>query len=149
MFSRHRQISKNIETVLSILDDEVRGDVTSALKKLAPTYSMTWVYRDRKTGRIFPRQSYSSLDELAADLWPIYQTRDRHYEVKHIVAGNDVVIIELIESYPSDYENEQFRTPLVLVLEFSNGKIVRGRHYCDPAISELKLSASKIHAVFQ
>lgn len=35
--------SKNVQTVLNILQDEVNGDVASALKKMTKDYTMTVV----------------------------------------------------------------------------------------------------------
>lgn len=45
--------SKNIKLVLGVLNDEIRGDVKSTLKKLASDYKMTWVYQTKK-GKLFP-----------------------------------------------------------------------------------------------
>ena len=45
--------SKNIETVYAILKDEIRGDIKSAIKKMADDYSMTWMYQAKK-GELFP-----------------------------------------------------------------------------------------------
>jgi hypothetical protein len=38
-------MSNNLEIVLAILKNEVDGDVKSALEKMAPNYSMTWMYK--------------------------------------------------------------------------------------------------------
>ena len=45
---------KNIETIRQVLEDEIRGDISSALEKMTNDYSMTWVYK-RKDGILFPK----------------------------------------------------------------------------------------------
>lgn len=45
--------TKNIQTVLDILQDEVNGDVVSALKKMTKDYTMTWIYLGKKL-ELFP-----------------------------------------------------------------------------------------------
>ena len=57
-------------------------------------------------------------------------------------------MVELVESYPDPDSKKMYRTPLVLVLEFKDGKIHRGRHYCDPQLSYLYLSAKQIKEIY-
>lgn len=57
-------------------------------------------------------------------------------------------MIELIESYPDRSTGRTYRTPLVLILEFSKGRVNRGRHYCDPAISNLYISEREARRAF-
>ncbi len=42
---------------------------------------------------------------------------------------------EMIESYPDPKTKKVYKTPMVIVWEFKNGKIFKGRHYCDPQVS--------------
>ena len=137
--------SKNTQTVLDILQDEVEGDWKSALKKLHQDYTMTWVYRSAKTGKLFPATS----DFVRYELKDVYQINGRHYDIKNIAEGDNLVMIELIESYPDPKTKKVFRTPLVLVIKFENGKIITGRHYCDPQISHLHLSEDEVKKVYK
>lgn len=136
--------SKNVRVVLAILNDEVRGEVKSALKKLSKNYSMTWVYRHPKNKKLFPRTK----KDIQADLEEVYPIKGRRYDIKNIAEGDGVVMVELIESYPDPKVKKRYQTPLVLVLEMKNGKIQKGRHYCDPNLSYLHLTKKQLHKIF-
>ncbi len=135
--------SKNIQTVLEILEDERSGRVKQALEKMSSDYSMTWVYQS-VAGDLFPRSESNSVDELE----DIYQIKGREYDIKNITEGDEIVMVELVESYPDTETGKVYRTPLVLVLEMQNGKIVRGRHYCDPRVSYLYLTEEEVDKAF-
>lgn len=138
--------TKNIRTVREVLNDECRGDVKSALFKLAHDYTMTWVYKAPKTGELFPSTKKSIGEELDED----YQIKGRNYDIKHIAESEDeTVFVEMVESYPDPETGQVYRTPLVLVLEMRNGKIKTGRHYCDPNLSYLNLTEEQIKAAFK
>jgi len=135
---------KNLRTALEILDDEVRGDVAAALSKMSDDYTMTWMYSAPKTGTLFPRTK----PDFRAEMKEVYKIEGRRYDVKNAVASDTAVMVEMVESYP-DEDGKEFRTPLVIVLEFdAAGKIRKGRHYCDPNISYLKLEKSQIDQAF-
>lgn len=135
----NNQISqKNIETIHEILADEIRGDVAAALEKMHKDYSMTWVYK-RRDGTLFPRVESKDVE---AAMKEVYVIKDRKYDIKHILADEHTVIAELVESY-SD-EGKTYRTPMVIVWELEEGKIKKGRHYCDPQLSYLDLSQENI-----
>lgn len=106
---------------------------------------MTWVYRAPKSGILFPRASRKNVAFKEA-LRDIYTIKGRQYDVKNVAAGGKVVMIELVESYPAG--RRRYRTPLVLVLEFSNGKVLNGRHYCDPNLSRMKLPKRVVERAF-
>ncbi len=135
--------SKNVKLVLDILQDEIRGDVAAALSKMDKNYSMTWVYKSPK-GVLFP----VSKPDFAADMKEAYVIKDRKYDIKNIAEGENVVMVELVESYTDQDTNQFHQTPLTLVLEIKDGKILRGRHYCDPQVSYLKLDNNEIRAIF-
>jgi ketosteroid isomerase-like protein len=130
--------SSNIQTALDVLKDEVKGDITAALSKMSKDYTMTWVYKKGET--LFP----TSKPDFSADMKDIYPIKGRKYEIKNIAEGESVVMLELIESYPDPKSGEVYRTPLVIVLEMKNGKIEKGRHYCDPDLSWLHLSEEDV-----
>lgn len=136
--------SKNVKAVLEILKDEIRGDVRSALKKMDKDYSMTWMYQS-KNKKLFPRTGVDIENEMEE----VYPIKGRKYDIKNIAEGPDLVVVELVESYPDPKTKKVYRTPLVLVLEMKNGKIVRGRHYCDPDLSYLFLSSQKIDQAYK
>ncbi|MDD4995530.1 MAG: hypothetical protein PHW53_03655 [Patescibacteria group bacterium] len=136
--------SKNIQIVLEILRDEIGGDVASAMKKLAKNYLMTWMYKNKK-GVLFPHTRKNIKSELE-DVYPI---RGRKYDIKNIAEGKNVVMIEMVESYPDPKTRKVYRTPLVIVLEMRNGKISKGRHYCDPALSFLHLSKRRTNDAYK
>ncbi len=136
--------SKNIKLVLDILEDEINGDVASALKKMAKNYRMTWVYRS-KDGTLFPATS----NDVEKELKEVYPIKGRKYDIKNIAEGKDVVMVEMVESYPDPKTKKVYRTPLVIVIEIKKGKIVRGRHYCDPDLSYLFLTKEQVNKAYK
>lgn len=138
-----QKYSKNVQTILDILRDEVLGDTKNALRKMAKDYTMTWVYGS-KNGTLFPKTAVSK----GADLDDTYIIKGRKYEIMHIAEGKNVVIVELIESYPDPDTKKTYRTPLVLVLKMKNGKIETGRHYCDPRLSYRHLTPTQTKKAF-
>ena len=52
-----KKLSKDIKTVLDILQDEVDGDVSAALKKITKDHTTTWMYTRLK------KMIYSQLQE--------------------------------------------------------------------------------------
>lgn len=136
--------SKNVQLVLDILKNEVDGDVQSALNKTANDYSMTWVYQ-KENGELFP----STKKTLEKELEEVYIIKDRKYLIKNIAEAENLVVIEMIESYPDPETGNIYRTPQVIVLELQNGRIKTGRHYCDPKVSYLHLSEEKIKEAYK
>jgi len=134
----HKEISKNIKAVLDILKNEVDGDVKSALEKMTGDYSMTWMYK--RGNELFPTTGR----DISKEMDEVYPIKGRKYDIRNIAEGDDVVIVELIESYPDPDTSKEYCTPIVLVLEMQEGKIKKGRHYCDPQLSFLNLSAEQI-----
>lgn len=139
-----KKYSKNIQTVIDILNDEIKGDVRSALKKMTKDYTMTWVYQ-KKNGELFP----STKNDLNAELEEVYLIKGREYDIKNIAEGNNIVMIELIESYPDPETKKVYRTPLVIVLEMRGGKIRTGRHYTDPKLSYLHLTKKQVEKAYK
>ncbi len=137
-----KKFSKNVETVVEILKDEVEGNIRSALKKLTKDYTMTWMYKGKD--KLFP----TTKKNIKTDLEEVYPIKGRQYDVKDIAEGKNVVMIELVESYPNPKTKKIYRTPLVLVLEMKGGKIKRGRHYCDPRLSFKGLKKEQIERVY-
>lgn len=130
--------SKNLQTVLDILKNEVDGDVQSALAKMTDDYSMTWMYKGKD--ELFPSTSTVMDDELE----DVYHIKGRVYDIRNIAETGDVVMLEMVESYPDPDTGKMYRTPQVIVLEMKDGKIQKGRHYCDPATSYLDLTDAQI-----
>lgn len=139
------QNAKNEKLVRGILQDEITGDVQSALNKMHPNYSMTWVYK-RRDGVLFPKVTS---EKIRQEMEKVYVIKGRKYDIKNLLSQNNIVVVEMVESYP-DPNNPQkvYRTPLVIVLEIKNGKIYKGRHYCDPQISYEFLSESQVNQAF-
>lgn len=131
--------SQNVHIILQVLRDEIEGNVEAALGKITDDYSMTWVYR-KNEGLRFP----STTRDLEAELRDVYHIKGREYDIRNISEGEDVVMIEMIESYPDPDTGRMYRTPQVLVLEMEQGKIKKGRHYCDPRLSYEELSVVEI-----
>lgn len=131
--------SKNIKTVLEILQDEANGDVKSALKKMTKDYKMTWVYNTKD--ELFPTTGENVNEELD-DVYPI---KGRQYDIRNIAEGDNVVMIEMIESYPDQKTGQIYRTPQVIVLEFKDGLIRTGRHFTDPDLSYMELEIDQIN----
>ncbi len=138
-----KKFSKNIQVVLDILKDEVYGDVASALKKITKDYTMTWVYAGRNG--LFP----TTKSDLKAELKEVYPIKGRQYDIKNIAEGENVVMVELVESYPDPKTKKIYRTPLVIVLEMKNGKIKTGRHYCDSKLSGKFLTRKQIGKAYK
>lgn len=131
--------SKNINLVLEILKNEVDGDINGALAKMSKDYSMTWVYQSQN-GDLFP----TTASNLEGELAEVYVIKGRSYDIRNICESENVVIVELIESYPDPNTGKVYRTPQVIVLEIFDGKIHKGRHYTDPKLSYLDLSIENI-----
>ena len=140
-----RKLSKNIKTVLDILQDEVDGDVQAALKKITKDYTMTWVDTGLDGKHLFP----TTKQNVKKELEEVYPIRGRQYDIKNITEGDDVIMVELVESYPDPKTKKVYRTPLVLVLEMKNGKIKTGRHYLDPTISRKHLTKKQIKKAYK
>lgn len=130
--------SPQIQTVLDILKNEVDGDVHAALEKMAEGYSMTWMYKSGET--LFPKTE----NDVAAEMGEVYPIKGRKYDIRNIAEGDNVVMVELIESYPDPKTGQVYRTPLVLVLEMADRKIKKGRHYCDPRLSYENLTPEQL-----
>jgi ketosteroid isomerase-like protein len=133
------QYSEQVQTVIDILQNEADGDVKSALKKMTEDYSMTWVYEGRD-GELFPHTEV----DMEAELDDVYHIKGRQYDIRNIAESENVVMIEMVESYPDPKTGQVYRTPQVIVLEFTDGKIRTGRHYCDPRLSFKELTNDQI-----
>lgn len=140
-----KKLSKNIQTVIDILRDEVRGDVVSALQKMTDDYTMTWVDMGYDGRQLFRRTG----DNIHTEMEEVYAIKGREYDIKNIVEGDRVVMVELIESYSNPVTHKTDRTPLVLVLEMKDGKIRTGRHYLDPRISQQYLTKEEIEKAYK
>ena len=140
-----KKLSKNIKTILAILQDEVNGNIKSALNKITKDYSMTWVDLGINGKTLFP----STGKNIKKELEEVYPIRGRQYDIRNITEGNNVVMVELIESFPNQKTKKVYRTPLVLVLEIQNNKIRTGRHYLDPKISQKHLSKKQIEKAYK
>ena len=140
-----KELSKNTQTVLDILQDEVNGDVASALGKMASDYSMTWVDVGLDDNELFPTTG----SDIKKELEDAYSIKGREYDIKNIAEGDDVVMIELVESYPDLETKEMYRTQLVLVLEMKDGKKKTGRHYLDPRLSRKHLTKEQVERVYK
>ncbi|MBU1754842.1 hypothetical protein KKH81_00980 [Patescibacteria group bacterium] len=134
-----------VEIVLSLLQDEVDGDVTSAMSKLTRDYTMTWMYKSPRKGNLFPRAARSD-EAFVRETAAIYAIKDRAYDIRHVASANSLVMVELVESYTDPATKAIHRTPLVLVLEMDGNKVARGRHYCDPNLSLLALPKGVVNA---
>ncbi len=140
-----KKYSKQVQMVLKILKDEIAGDITSALKKVTKDYTMTWVHQTPKRKELFPTDTMHNEQSTEE----IYEIKGRQYDIKNIAEGKNVVMIEMVESYPDPDTKEIYRTPLVIVLEMHRGKIRTGRHYCDPNLSYLYLNKRQIEKAYK
>tara|TARA_B100000745_G_C20027314_1_gene349566 strand:- start:40 stop:501 length:462 start_codon:yes stop_codon:yes gene_type:complete len=141
---KKKKLSKNVQTVIDILQDEVDGNVSSALKKVTKDYTMTWV-NQAKNGKLFPTEKINT----GQDINEIYAIKGRQYDIKNIAESDNLVMIELIESYPDSKTKKVYRTPLVLVLEIKGGKIRTGRHYLDPSLSHKFLTKAEVKKAYK
>jgi ketosteroid isomerase-like protein len=138
-------ISKNIQTVLDILQDEVNGDISAALEKMTADYTMTWVDVGIDGTKLFPTTQI----DVEKDMKVAYVIKNRQYDIRNIAESENLVIVELIESYPDPETGKEYRTPLVLVLEMKDGKIQTGRHYLDPRISMKQLTKEEVENAYK
>ncbi len=134
--------SKNIQLILDVLEDEVSGRVKEAAKKIHPQYTNT--YMNNCFNKLFNRTKASSSD----DLEDIYKIKGRKYEIYNITESENVVITEMIESYPDSKTGKIYRTPQVVVSEFKDGLIKTGRHYNDPSLSFMHLTKDQTDQAF-
>jgi hypothetical protein len=134
-----------LKIALEILKDEASGDTKAAAEKMhLDDYSMTWMYRSKSD--LFPSVSGDVVRESMSD---VYTIKGRVYEIINHAQGDDVVFIEMIESYPDEKSGKEFRTPITLVLKFKDGKIITGRHYTDPQLSYEYLSKETIYSALK
>jgi len=140
-----KKYSKNVQTIIDVLQDEVDGDVAAALKKITKDYTMTWVGGGLKSKELFPTTG----NDMKAELEEVYPIKGRQYDIKNIAEGKNLVMVELIESYPDPKTKKVYRTPLVLVLEMKSGKIRTGRHYLDPTLSRKFLTKSQVNKTYK
>ncbi len=140
-----KQKNKLVEITLELLKDEIKGDIKNALLKMHLKYSMTWVYKTSK-GVLFPSVDYRTIKKAMKES---YQIAGRQYEIKNIAEGDGVVMVEMIESYPDQDSKKIYRTPLVIVLEFEDDKVITGRHYCDPRLSYTGLTLQGVAKAFK
>lgn len=135
--------SENVKKVIEILYDEVLGRTKEAKSKTHPDYRMTWVY-SKSSDQLFPTATMEGVENVEN----VYRIKGRVYEIMNIAESGDVVMVEMIESYPDPETQKVYRTPLVIVLEFENEKIKRGRHYCDPKLSYMYLTKDQTDLVY-
>jgi len=140
-----KKYSKQVQTVLDILQNEIDGDIAGALKKVTKDYTMTWVYQTPKKKELFPTDTMNNEQSTEE----VYKIKGRQYDIKNIAEGKNVIMIEVIESYPDPNTKKIYRTPLVIVLEMNRGKIQTGRHYCDPNLSYLHLNKRQIEKIYK
>jgi len=106
---------------------------------------MTWVYQTPKKKELFPTDTMNNEQSTEE----VYKIKGRQYDIKNIAEGKNVIMIEVIESYPDPNTKKIYRTPLVIVLEMNRGKIQTGRHYCDPNLSYLHLNKRQIEKIYK
>lgn len=135
--------SPNIQLVLDILKNEADGDVKAALTKMTKDYKMTWMYQGKED--LFPTTS----NDVDAELEDVYPIKGREYDIRNIAEGENVVMIEMIESYPDPDDGQMYRTPQVIVLELKDGLIHTGRHYTDPRLSFMELTKEQLDSVLR
>lgn len=140
-----KKFSKDIKTVLEILQNEVDGDVPAALRKISKDYTMTWVDAGLDSKQLFP----TTKRDIKKELEEVYPIRGKQYDIKNIAEGENIVMVELVESYPDPKTKKVYRTPLVIVLEMKNGKIRTGRHYLDPTIARKYLTKAQIEKAYK
>ena len=135
--------SPNIQLILDILKNEADGNVKVALTKMTKDYKMTWMYQGKED--LFPTTS----NDVDAELEDVYPIKGREYDIRNIAEGENVVMIEMIESYPDPNDGQMYRTPQVIVLELKDGLIRTGRHYTDPRLSFMKLTREQLDSVLR
>ncbi|OGG88331.1 hypothetical protein A2592_00765 [Candidatus Kaiserbacteria bacterium RIFOXYD1_FULL_42_15] len=135
--------SPNIQLILDILKNEADGNVKVALTKMTKDYKMTWMYQGKED--LFPTTS----NDVDAELEDVYPIKGREYDIRNIAEGENVVMIEMIESYPDPDDGQMYRTPQVIVLELKDGLIRTGRHYTDPRLSFMKLTREQLDSVLR
>lgn len=133
-----------MQAVLTILKNEVDGDVSGAKSKMSSDYTQTWMYQ-AKDGTLFP----SYVSSTNGSMEEIYHIKGREYHIYNITESENTVMVECVEQYPDEKTGKLYRTPEVLLIEFKDGKICRGRHYCDPKISYLALTDEIIDTAYK
>lgn len=136
--------SQNIRTVLEILKDEVDGNVSAALEKMSSDYTQTWMNKT-EDGTLFPHSTLTIGESMEA----IYRIKGREYHIYNITESDNTVMVECVEQYPDEKSGKLYRTPEILVIEFKDGKIFRGRHYCDPRLSYEDLTDEALKGAYK
>ena len=81
---------------------------------------MTWMYR-KQSGELFP----TTTNAIESELEDVYHIKNREYDIRNVAESDNLVILELIESYSDPHTAQMYRTLMVLVLEMEHGKIKR------------------------
>jgi hypothetical protein len=135
--------SSHIQTVLTILQDEIDGNVAAAMRKMTSSYTQTWMYQGGNDV-LFPSVRKPSAEQMQE----VYETEGREYHIYNITESVDTVMVECVEQYPNVQTGFLHRTPLVLIVQFDGDMIVRGRHYCDPRLSQTILTDEVLKAAY-
>ena len=130
--------------VLKILQDEVDGNTKSALSVMGEKYSQTWMYQV-KDGTVFPSDNSTSEDSMEE----IYRIKGREYHIYNLTESENTVMVECVEQYPDEKTGQLYRTPQVLIIEFKDEKIIRGRHYGDPRLSYMNLTDDMLRTAYR
>lgn len=131
------------QTVIKLLQYEVNGEVEKAMTLLSDIYKMTWMYKSKDT--IFPQIKVDK--NFKKEIEEIYKYRNREYKIYNILEKNNTVMAEIVESY--DDNGHTYVTPIAFVWTFDDeGKVLTGKHYCDPEISHNTISKSEMDKVF-
>lgn len=139
----HKGRSRNIRVVLEILKNEVDGAVVSAFDKMTEDYSMTWMYS--RGNKLFP----STNKKVTQEMEEAFSIKGRKYDIRNILERDNIVMVELIESYPDMETPKKYRSPLVLIFELEEGKVRKVRHYSDPQASFSYPSEKHIEEAFK
>ena len=133
------------QTIINLLQYEVDGDVKSATSLLSDKYIMTWMYK--KEDKIFPQVKIDK--NFNNEMEQAYSFGKREYKIYNILEKDNVVMAEIVESYFDHKDNKTYTTPISFVWTFDDqGKVLTGKHYCDPALSYVDISDEDMGRVY-
>jgi hypothetical protein len=136
---------KNSNTIISLLKYEVEGNVQDALKLLSDEYVMVWMFKSKNT--YFPSVKVDK--NFNKKIEDAYSYLGREYKIYSMLENGNIVSAEIVESY-LDNDSKKIRcTPISFVWTFDeDGKVLTGKHYCDPVISYEDLSAINFNDIY-
>lgn len=131
-----------IEVVLASLQAERTNTIENGLALIHPQFTKTSMLKANDT--VFP---VLDSEQVRRAVIAAYQVEGREFYIFNTAANEETqtVFVELAEREPRD--SGAVLWPYVLVCTIEDGKILRSRHYGDPALLKEALTVEHIRGI--